>query len=104
MASEEQLDGGKRTKTATRSGNMTATTTTTTTTNGPKKIDDDDVRYCEFCGKVMNDLFSPPMLLRRKYCSERCRSIATNRLASARLGIPPARRSVSKLSNPLYFN
>jgi endogenous inhibitor of DNA gyrase (YacG/DUF329 family) len=101
MASQEQLDGNKRTKVSNRSGNAIATTTTT---NGTKKIDDDNVRYCEFCGKVMNDLFSPHMLLRRKYCSERCRSIATNRLASARLGIPPARRSVSKLSNPLYFN
>jgi hypothetical protein len=66
--------------------------------------EDKDIRYCEFCGKILNDLFSPQILARRKYCSERCRSIATSRLASARLGIPPARRAVSKLSNPLYFN
>lgn len=65
---------------------------------------EDDLRYCEFCGKPLNGLFSEAALLRRKYCSEKCRSIATNRLASARLGIPPARRAVSKLSNPLYFN
>ncbi|MDH2900554.1 MAG: hypothetical protein PXY39_06240 [archaeon] len=89
MASQEQSN--KPTKAA---GRNAAT----------KKEDADDVRYCEFCGKNLSELFSPQILVRRKYCSERCRSIATNRLASARLGIPPARRAVSKLSNPLYFN
>jgi endogenous inhibitor of DNA gyrase (YacG/DUF329 family) len=103
MASQEQSqkingNGSKRSKAVAKS------VTTITTANTTKKPDDDDTRYCEFCGKNLNDLFSPHVLLRRKYCSERCRSIATNRLASARLGIPPARRAVSKLSNPLYFN
>jgi endogenous inhibitor of DNA gyrase (YacG/DUF329 family) len=100
MATQEQLGSEENIKRTKTTGKSVFVTTSTTT----KKLDDDHLRYCEFCGKVMNDLFSPPVLLRRKYCSERCRSIATNRLASARLGIPPARRAVSKLSNPLYFN
>jgi endogenous inhibitor of DNA gyrase (YacG/DUF329 family) len=66
--------------------------------------DEDKVQYCEFCGTPMTDMFPTGVSMRRKYCSDRCRSIATSRRTSARLGIPPARRSVSRLSNPLYFN
>lgn len=66
--------------------------------------DDDKTQYCEFCGASLTDLFPAGISIRRKYCSARCRSVATSRRTSARLGIPPTRRAVSRLSNPLYFN
>jgi len=66
--------------------------------------EEEKVQYCEFCGAPLSDLFPVGISMRRKYCSPRCRSIATSRRTSARLGIPPTRRSVSRLSNPLYFN
>ena len=68
------------------------------------KNNEDDVQYCEFCGVSLEQVFGTKVVLRRKYCSTKCRNIATSRLARARLGVPPPKRSVSKLSNPLYFN
>jgi predicted amidophosphoribosyltransferase len=55
--------------------------------------------FCEFCGAEFTKTRSW-----RKYCSEHCAELAVKRRTSARLGIPPARRNVSPLSNPLYFN
>lgn len=69
-----------------------------------KVQDDDDIQYCEFCGVPLKELFGTNTLSRRKYCSAKCRNTATSRLSRARLGIPPPKRAVSKLSNPLYFN
>ncbi|HXQ92677.1 MAG TPA: hypothetical protein VN739_06695 [Nitrososphaerales archaeon] len=59
-------------------------------------------QYCEFCGMPMDNMEG--LVTRRKYCSERCSGTAARRRTSARLGIPPPRSRVSKLSDPLYFN
>ncbi|HXQ93372.1 MAG TPA: hypothetical protein VN739_10240 [Nitrososphaerales archaeon] len=59
-------------------------------------------QYCEFCGAQMDNIAG--LVGRRKYCSERCSGTAARRRTSARLGIPPPRSRISRLSNPLYFN
>jgi len=65
----------------------------------------EDIQYCEFCGVPLKDVFgTTPTILRRKYCSSRCRSLAISRLSRARLGVPPPKRTISRLSDPLYFN
>jgi hypothetical protein len=64
---------------------------------------EDDKKYCEFCGSLLEDQFGALLAQRRKYCSPRCRSIATGRRTRARLGVRPTRHEISKL-NPLYFN
>lgn len=72
--------------------------------SGEDRRKKEEIRYCEFCGTPLDQVLPVGISLRRKYCSEKCRSVATSRRASARLGIPPARRHVSRLSSPLYFN
>ncbi len=69
-----------------------------------KDADDEDIQYCQFCGVPLNQIFGENMLSRRKYCSAKCRNTATSRLSRARLGIPPPKRAISRLSDPLYFN
>ena len=64
---------------------------------------DDDKKYCEFCGSLLEEQYGTLLAQRRKYCSPRCRSIATGRRTRARLGVRPTRHEISKL-NPLYFN
>jgi hypothetical protein len=64
---------------------------------------EDDKKYCEFCGSLLEEQFGTLLAQRRKYCSPRCRSIATGRRTRARLGVRPTRHEISKL-NPLYFN
>jgi hypothetical protein len=67
------------------------------------KQEQDDKKYCEFCGSLLDEQVGALLAQRRKYCSPRCRSIATGRRTRARLGVRPTRHEISKL-NPLYFN
>ncbi len=71
--------------------------------NSAKSDKEDDKKYCEFCGSLLEEQFGTLLAQRRKYCSPRCRSIATGRRTRARLGVRPTRHEISKL-NPLYFN
>jgi hypothetical protein len=78
-------------------------TTDTVNQDSAKKTQEDDKKYCEFCGALLDEQFGTQLAQRRKYCSPRCRSIATGRRTRARLGVRPTRHEISKL-NPLYFN
>src|SRR5579862_9616156 len=56
----------------------------TLSTSKPEK---DDKKYCEFCGALLEEQVGALLAQRRKYCSPRCRSIATGRRTRARLGV-----------------
>jgi hypothetical protein len=75
----------------------------TQVTKNKNQEEEDDKKYCEFCGAPLEEQFGAVAAQRRKYCSAKCRSIATGRRTRARLGVRPTRHEVSKL-NPLYFN
>ncbi|MFI5420580.1 MAG: hypothetical protein ACHQ1H_06395 [Nitrososphaerales archaeon] len=62
--------------------------------------EEEEERYCDFCGEKLLGGDAAIFGLRRKYCSKQCQQTASRRRTSARLGIPSR---VSKL-NPLYFD